>query len=176
MAQDYHNHTKIKALSYMSAGLFVVLGVLLDQWTKMLAAEHLKGQKPVILIDRVFQFCYLENRGAAFGLFQNQRVIFLINTVIVLAVIIYFYGRIQGERRFLPLRICGIFICAGAVGNMIDRFRLGYVVDFFYFNLIDFPIFNVADIYVTCAVAALAVLILWYYKEEDFERILHRRK
>ena len=58
---------------------------------------------------------------------------------------------------------------------MIDRIRLGYVVDFFYFNLIDFPIFNVADIYVTCAVAALAVLILWYYKEEDFERIFHRR-
>ena len=176
MAQDYHNQTRIKALSYISAGLFVVLGVLLDQWTKALAAAHLKGQKPFILIDRVFQFCYLENRGAAFGLFQNQQVIFLINTVIILAVIIYFYGRIQGEQRFLPLRICGIFICAGAVGNMIDRIRLGYVIDFFYFNLIDFPIFNVADIYVTCAVAALAVLILWYYKEEDFERILHRRK
>ena len=59
---------------------------------------------------------------------------------------------------------------------MIDRIRFGYVVDFLYFNLIDFPIFNVADIYVTCSVFVLAALILWYYKEEDFERILHRRK
>lgn len=171
-----HEHQlKTKTSSYITAGILVILSVLLDQWTKHLAVLHLKGQRPVILIDRVFQLCYLENRGAAFGLFQNQRVVFLVNTVIILTVIIYFYGRLLGERRFLPLRICGIFICAGAAGNMIDRVRLGYVVDFFYFNLIDFPIFNVADIYVTCAVAALAVLILWYYKEEDFERILHRR-
>ena len=178
MEHDYRVKTKIS--SYLAAGIFVVLGVLFDQWTKALAVSHLKGQKPVILIDRVFQLCYLENRGAAFGLFQNQRVIFLINTVIILAVMIYCYGKIQGDKRFLPLRICGIFICAGAIGNMIDRIYLGYVVDFLYFNLIDFPIFNVADIYVTCSVFSLAALILWYYKEEDFEqllqRILYRRK
>lgn len=175
MAQDYQNNKKTKITSYITAGVFVILGVLLDQWTKSLAVSHLKGQKPFILIDRVFQLCYLENRGAAFGLFQDQRTIFLINTVIILAVMIYFYGRIPKEGRYLPLRICAVLICAGAVGNMIDRIRLGYVVDFFYFNLIDFPIFNVADIYVTCSVFALAILILWYYKEEDFEQILHRR-
>lgn len=175
MALDNHHRKGIIA-SYLTAGILVALGVLLDQWTKALAVSHLKGQKPVILIDRVFQLCYLENRGAAFGLFQDQRVAFLISTVLILAVMIYFYGKLSGDRRFLPLRICGICICAGAIGNMIDRIRLGYVVDFFYFNLIDFPIFNVADIYVTCAVFALAALILWYYEEEDFERILHRRK
>lgn len=176
MAQDYRNHEKTKIKSYIAAGTFVIMGVLLDQWTKALAVLYLKGQKPVVLIDRIFQLCYLENRGAAFGLFQEQRTIFLINTVIVLAVMIYLYGRILEDKRYLPLRICTVLICAGAVGNMMDRIRLGYVVDFFYFNLIDFPIFNVADIYVTCSVFALAVLILWYYKEEDFERILHRRK
>lgn len=175
MAWDYFKR-KSKIKSYMTAGVFTALGVLLDQWTKWLAVSHLKGQEPIILIDRVFQFCYLENKGAAFGLFQNQQLIFLINTALILTAVVYLYGRILGDKRYLPLRICGICICAGAIGNMIDRIRLGYVVDFLYFNLIDFPIFNVADIYVTCAVFALAALILWYYKEEDFERILHRRK
>lgn len=176
MTRNHHKSIQANILSYIAAGIFVALGVFADQWTKILAVSHLKGRQPVILIDGVFQLCYLENRGAAFGLFQNQRVVFLINTVIILVIIACLYGRIPGEKHFLPLRICGIFVCAGAIGNMIDRIRFGYVVDFLYFNLIDFPIFNVADIYVTCSVFVLAALILWYYKEEDFERILHRRK
>ena len=70
-----------------------------------------------------------------------------------------------------------VFILAGAWGNMIDRLRLAYVVDFFYFCLIDFPIFNVADIYVSVATAGLlAVLILFYYKDEELSHLLDRRK
>lgn len=172
---SYEKQRKKIIISYLAAVFFVCLFVLVDQQTKFLAVSHLKGKKPVILIDRVFQFCYLENKGAAFGLFQNQRIIFLVNTVIVLAVIILFYGRLPQNKKFFPLRVCVVFIAAGAIGNMIDRCRLGYVVDFLYFNLIDFPIFNVADIYVTCSVFSLAGLILWYYKEDDFEQILHRR-
>ena len=171
---SYEKLGKANLLSNLAAAVFVGAFVLIDQYTKFLAVSHLKGQKPIILIDRVFQLCYLENRGAAFGLFQNQRTVFLINTVIILAVMIYFYGKFPHNKRFFPLRVCVVFICAGAVGNMIDRFRLGYVVDFLYFNLIDFPVFNVADIYVTCSVFILAALILWYYKEDDFEQILHR--
>ena len=63
---------------------------------------------------------------------------------------------------------------AGAFGNCIDRIRLNYVVDFFYFKLIDFPIFNMADIYVTVSAVALILLVFIYYKEEDLERIFHR--
>ena len=72
------------------------------------------------------------------------------------------------NKKLQSLRIILIFISAGAAGNLIDRFFLGYVRDFIYFSLIDFPVFNVADIYVTCAVALLIILILFYYKEEDF--------
>ena len=75
------------------------------------------------------------------------------------------------EKKFLPLRICAIFIASGAIGNVIDRVRLNYVVDFLYFKLIDFPIFNVADIYVTVAAVMLVILVCFYYKEEDLERI-----
>ena len=76
-------------------------------------------------------------------------------------------------KKLLPLRICAVFIFSGAIGNFIDRLKLGYVVDFFYFKLIDFPVFNVADIYVTVGTFILAFLLSFYYKEEDLDRIFH---
>ena len=97
-----------------------------------------------MLIDGVFQLEYLENRGAAFGLFQGQRLFFFLSAGVILAIVVWFYLRVPMERRYLTLRILAVLIVAGAIGNFIDRLRLGYVVDFFYFCLIDFPIFNVA--------------------------------
>ncbi|RGU95042.1 signal peptidase II [Clostridium sp. AF15-17LB] len=166
------NRTKHYAVAVIAAAA----GVLLDQFTKYLAITKLKGEEPYILLKGVFQFEYLENRGAAFGLFQDQRIFFFISVAVICAVVIWFYVKVPMERRFLPLRICAVLIVAGAFGNCIDRVRLNYVVDFFYFKLIDFPIFNVADIYVTVSTFALVVLLFFYYKEEDFERIFHRRK
>lgn len=159
---------------YLAALIGAVILVIFDQFTKYLAILHLKDQEPYILIENVFQLEYLENRGAAFGLFQNQRMFFYISTVVITVAVIWFYLKVPMERKFLPLRLCAIAVIAGAYGNCIDRVRLNYVVDFFYFKLIDFPIFNVADIYVTVSAAVLAVLILLYYKEEDLERIFHR--
>ena len=161
---------------YAVAVIAAAAGVLLDQFTKYLAITRLKGEEPFILLKGVFQFEYLENRGAAFGLFQDQRMFFFISVAVICAVVIWFYLKVPMERRFLPLRNCAVLIVAGAFGNCIDRVRLNYVVDFFYFKLIDFPIFNVADIYVTVSTFALVVLLFFYYKEEDFERIFHRRK
>ena len=166
------NRTKHYAVAVIAAAA----GVLLDQFTKYLAITKLKGEAPYILLKGVFQFEYLENRGAAFGLFQDQRIFFFISVAVICAVVIWFYVKVPMERRFLPLRICAVLIVAGAFGNCIDRVRLNYVVEFFYFKLIDFPIFNVADIYVTVSTFALVVLLFFYYKEEDFERIFHRRK
>lgn len=165
-----------KIKSAVTAAVFMLIGVFLDQWSKYLAISQLKGRGPIILIDGVFQLSYLENRGAAFGMLQNQTVFFLIATPVILLVVIFFYFRLPPGRRYLPLRICSVLIAAGAVGNMIDRIRLGYVIDFFYFSLIDFPIFNVADIYVTTATIGLLIFVFFYYKEEDFEQVFHRGK
>ena len=167
---------KYAKVNYTTACLCTLLAILLDQWTKHLASVNLKGNAPVVLIDKVFQLCYLENRGAAFGLLQNQRIFFLICAVVILVIAIWIYGKLPYKKRYLPLRICIIGISAGAVGNMIDRIHLGYVVDFFYFNLIDFPIFNVADIYVTVSTIVLVILILFYYQEDEFEELFHRGK
>lgn len=171
----------MKERSMLRKGLIglVISAVLIfiDQLTKRLAVTHLKGQEPIVLWKNVFELRYLENRGAAFGILQNQRMFFLILTVLVLLVIIYVYlKRIPNERRFLWLNITAVLFFAGAIGNFIDRFVQDYVVDFFYFCLIDFPIFNVADIYVTVAAFLLILLGFFYYKEEDFERIFPSRK
>ena len=161
-------------IHYLAAVVGSAILLLLDQYTKHLVLDRLKDHPPVILWKGVFQLEYLENRGAAFGLFQNQRVFFFASVLVITVVILWFYLRVPMERRFLPLRLCAVFVMAGAWGNCIDRITLNYVVDFLYFKLIDFPIFNVADIYVTVAAFAVAVLIFFYYKEEDFERIMRR--
>lgn len=153
-----------------------ILLVLLDQWTKSLAVKYLMNQEPFILIPKVFQLRYLENRGAAFGMLQGQQTFFVVIAVAALAFISYAYFKLPWKKRFHYLRIIGLMIGAGAVGNLIDRIVLGYVVDFFYFELIDFPIFNVADIYVTVATFVLAALIIFYYKEEELDAVFPKKK
>lgn len=153
-----------------------ILLILFDQWTKSLAVANLMNQEPFVIVKDVFQLRYLENRGAAFGMMQGQQTFFVISALIAVVVITYVYFKLPWEKRFHPLRAVVLFIAAGAVGNLIDRLILGYVVDFFYFELIDFPIFNVADIYVTCATVILALLILFYYKEDELDCLFPMKK
>ena len=145
---------------------FVIL-VGLDQWTKGLASAYLKGSSPLVLIRGVFELYYSENRGAAFGMLQEKQLFFFLIAVLVLGAVAYLIWKMPAERRYMPLAVCLMLICAGATGNMIDRVSQGYVVDFLYFRLIHFPIFNVADCYVTSAAAGLMLLIMFHYKDED---------
>lgn len=163
-------------MKYIKDGIAVILLVLLDQWTKVLAVNHLMYTDGMTLIPNVFRLYYLENRGSAFGLMQNQKVILVIFTVIILVALTLLYRKIPDTKRMMPLKIAGILIYAGAIGNFIDRIRQSYVVDFFYFELIDFPVFNVADIYVTTAAIGLIILVLFFYKDEDFEFLSHNNK
>ena len=160
---------------YAVAIIAVVLGVAMDQFTKYLAITYIKDN-PITILEGVFQLRYLENHGAAFGMLQNQQWFFLIITVVTLGIVTFIYLRLPKEKHFIPLRICLVILVAGAIGNMIDRIRFQYVVDFFYFELIDFPIFNVADIYVTVGTALLIFFILFYYKEDDFKFIKFKIK
>lgn len=166
-----------------SAALYGISGLigtglltLLDQWTKYLAVVHLAGQEDIILIRGVFQLQYLENRGAAFGIMQNKLWIFVILTIVYLFAAVWIYFRIPRQKRYLILHIIAVLLTAGALGNFIDRMRLGYVVDFFYFSLIDFPVFNVADILVVVSFILLAVCILFVYKEEDFSFLSFKKQ
>ena len=151
---------KMSTKYLIRVSISVILLILLDQLTKIWAVE----------------LQYLENRGSAFGMMQGARVFFIISTIVLFLLVCVIYIRIPKEKMYLPLRVIAVLFLAGAAGNFIDRVRQGFVVDFFYFSLINFPIFNVADIYVTTATIALIVFILFYYKEADLERIFSKKK
>lgn len=180
------------------SGVFVFLLIALDQFTKYLAVVFLKGKNAIPIIKDVFELQYLENTSAAFGmdpisllhnifqfdvfledpeLYLNVRMgFFYILTILMICIFIWLFNKIPNHKRFKYIDYILLFFTAGAVGNLIDRITQQYVVDFLYFKLIDFPIFNVADIYVTCAGIAMLVLGIFYYKDEDIEMIFPSNK
>lgn len=158
-----------------SVVIFFVL-LLIDQLTKLWAVKILKPIGSIKIIHNVLEIYYVENRGAAFGIMQNKQWFFLIITLAVLVCLLWISGKIPEEKHFIPLKVCLYFVGAGAIGNMIDRVFRKYVVDFIYFSLINFPVFNVADIYVTVAAFMLVVLILFFYQEEDLNRVFSKKK
>ena len=149
--------------------LFFVLLVILDQITKNLAVLYLKDKPAIVLWEGIFELHYLENSGAAFGMLQNQKILFVSIAAIMLILIGYVLIKLPRTRHYAALEVLLVLIASGAVGNMIDRVQYNYVVDFFYFKLIDFPIFNVADIYVSVSCVFLAILIIFFYKDKDFD-------
>lgn len=165
---------KIKQIILFLAGTAGAIGV--DQWTKALASAGLKNQPPYVIWEGVFELLYSENRGAAFGMLQGRQGFFFLVAAAVIVAAGFLMGKMPLEKRYVPLWISLMFIVSGAVGNMIDRIRLGYVVDFLYFSLIDFPIFNVADCYVTVATVCLIILLLFVYKEHELEVFSRKKK
>ena len=160
-----------KIRSLIISFLCCVFLVFLDQFTKFFAVSRLKypDGSDIVIADKVFRLHYLENTGAAFSIMDGKQWFFIILTVFVCAILLYFYCRIPAGSKFLPIQACLVFLFSGAVGNLIDRIKDGFVVDFLYFELIDFPVFNVADIYVTCSVFVLFLLVMFKYKDADFE-------
>jgi len=160
------SNMKRRAFALLSA--IVLVG--LDQLTKYYARLKL-ADGPFSIIKGVFSFTYLENRGGMWGSFQGHYMILAIFSIIVTGLLILLYLKIPVSKRMTPLRIVFILLISGAIGNFIDRIWLNYVTDFIYVELIHFPIFNVADIYVTCSAFALIFLIGFFYKEEDISFI-----
>lgn len=141
----------------------------LDQFTKYLAIMRLKDNPAKVLIKGVLELKYLENRGSAFGMLQNQKFFIIFVGFVFLAVILFFLLKLPGEKKFRIVHIFLAAVIAGGIGNMIDRFRFDYVVDFISFVLINFPIFNVADCYIVVSVIGLFILFLFVFKEKDLE-------
>lgn len=141
--------------------LIIVVGLLLDRITKIWALKSLYVNGDVVVIKNVFAFSYLENRGAAFGIFQNKVQLLSIVTSIVVLVMIFYLVKYRPKSRFL--RISMAMIITGAIGNLIDRFVYKFVVDFIlvhYKTIYYFPTFNVADMFVVIGTCLLALSII----------------
>ena len=151
--------------------IIAILTAALDQITKLFCMRYLEPVGSVDIIPGIFRFTYVENRGAAFGSFAEHRWVFMISTTVVIAVLLYAIYKMRGRSRFLDV-LLGLLL-GGGVGNMIDRIRLGYVVDFLDFCAFDFWkwVFNVADCAVTVGAVMLAVYILFFY-DKDKKRAL----
>ena len=143
--------------------ILTIFIIIFDQVTKLMAIKYLKTSPPYIIVDNFFQFHYVENYGAAFGILQNKKIFFVIITLAVIFAITFFlvknYYEINGF-----MRIGLSMLLGGAIGNFIDRLRLGYVVDFISFRLInryDFPVFNIADIFIVAGTGLILLLVLF---------------
>lgn len=163
---------KTKKFGQLCAGVcFVIFLTLLDQASKLLAVRHLKDAPSIPILSGVFELSYLENHGAAFGILQGQKAFLILITAASFCLLLYLYIRIPQDAYYFYMRLVLVLLLSGAVGNFIDRCLHDYVIDFFYFSLIDFPVFNVADIYVTTAAVLLIFLFFFYYKEEDLDML-----
>lgn len=150
---------------------FIAVLIALDQITKHAAVAYLLGSDPIVIIDNVLELLYVENRGAAFGIMNGMRGFFLVLAPAISLLLLIAAARLPRTRHYLPLRLVFAGIIAGAIGNFIDRLVNGYVVDFIYFMPIDFPVFNVADIYVTCSAFALIYLIIFRYSDDELSML-----
>lgn len=151
--------------------IFITILIAFDFLTKYFAVIFLKDKERFTIIPRILCLQYHENTGAAFGIMGGKQIFLLIITLLILSVIVLVFLKIPEENKYLPLKLSFSVMLAGAIGNLIDRIFRGYVVDFIYFEIINFPIFNVADIYITVSSFLLIVLYIFYYKEEDFDFI-----
>ncbi|MBE5909618.1 signal peptidase II [Pseudobutyrivibrio sp.] len=164
-------HKFSKKISMIYSFFLIIALIAIDQLTKLLAVSNLKDKSDFIIIPNVFQLHYLENTGAAFSILEGKQIVFAIVTPILLLALLFMLIRMPQNKKFTCLNYIIIFLIAGAIGNYIDRITNNYVVDFLYFSLINFPVFNVADCYVTVSIFLLLFLVLFYYKDEDLEEI-----
>lgn len=166
-----------KKYKLMALDALVVVGLLLlDQFTKYLALTYLKGTSGIILIKGVLELQYVENTGMAFSLFREQKFLILLLGILLLMVILYFRFRLPDHKKFCIVRLMISAVIAGALGNMIDRIRFDFVVDFIAFVLIRYPVFNVADCYIVVAAIILFILFMFVYKDTDLEFISRKRE
>ena len=133
-----------------------ILFVIADQVVKMWIVNNFSLHDGMELIKGIVSILYVRNTGAAWGMFEGKMIFFYLITAVAVGTLLYLMFKEKGKSKLLLTAYS--LILAGAVGNFIDRIRLGYVVDMFKFEFIDFPIFNVADICLT-----IGVIFLFYY-------------
>ncbi len=150
---------------YIFLSLLFCLIFAADQYTKILTVEYLKNAEDLQIIKNVLSLTYVENKGAAFGILQNGKIIFIAMTIIVTVLLILYTIKTKNNDKLYLTSIC--MIISGAVSNMTDRFTRGFVVDMIKTDFIDFPVFNFADMCIVCGAILLCIYVIFIYKEPE---------
>lgn len=122
-----------------------------------------------VIIDDIFEITYLENYGGTFGILNNQRFFFIFISALFICLIIFFICILPNNRKYNAFQIWLTFMVAGTIGNMLDRIIYGYVLDFIYIPKINFPVFNLSDIWISFGALFTIIIVLFRLKEKDFE-------
>ena len=151
-------------MQYLLMILFVAGATALDQWTKFLVVEDIPLYGQVEVIPEVVSLTYVQNTGAAFSSFRGMQWLFLLVFVVFTAGVVWEF--IKKKMPFTTFeRWCIVAVYAGGLGNMIDRLRFGYVVDMIKTEFMNFPVFNVADCFITCGCILLLVHLFFFNRE-----------
>jgi len=150
-------------MTYALMALFAAVIVAADQITKYLVLTGIDLQETVEAIPGLFHLTYVQNTGAAFSSFEGMQWLFLVVFVVFTAAVVWEFSKKRwGFTNFE--RWCIVAVWAGGLGNMIDRLRLEYVVDMIAVDFMNFPVFNVADCFITCGCIALIGHLIFFNK------------
>ncbi len=151
----------------MLLAIYLVISALivgLDQWTKYLTVENIQLGETKEFISGFLSFTYIRNTGGAWSILEGKMMFFYIMTVAVVAVLLYLLVKNIKSSKWFTIGLS--LILAGALGNFIDRLRLGYVVDMLKTEFIDFPIFNIADMALVIGVACVFIHLIMEERAE----------
>ena len=151
-------------MQFLYYAIFSVIIVIADQVTKYFTVANIGLYEDVPFIPGLLQLTYVRNTGAAFSSFEGQQWLFALVFLIFTGAILYEYFK-KPMPFTKPERWCIAAIYAGGLGNMIDRIRLGYVVDMIETTFMEFPVFNVADCFITCGCILLMAHLFLFNKE-----------
>ncbi len=141
--------------------IVISVAIVLDQLSKYVVVVYLKPQRSIAIIKDVLHLTYSENTGAAFSMLRDKQQFLVIITVLAMLLMTGYLFKWSQTTGYLLQKICLALIIGGGIGNLIDRIRLGYVVDFIDFRLINFAIFNIADSFIVVGSIGLLLLVLF---------------
>lgn len=160
-------------IAYMYSIIIIPILIILDQLTKWLISKNISLGMNIIVIDGFFDLVHSRNRGGIFGIFQNGGIFFLITSLLALIFLIFLYIRFFYKKKVY--RYALTFILAGAIGNILDRVRLGYVIDFIRLHIgkhFYWPSFNIAD--VSIVIGAFILLGYIIFKRDTTKGETHK--
>jgi len=148
----------MKNKKYLTISLITLFIIIIDQFTKLLIIKKFNINETLPIINNIFHLTYIQNTGAGFGILKGFNILLILISIVVVIIIIYYIKNIKENEKILQILLA--FVLAGTIGNLIDRIRLNYVIDFLDFRI--WPVFNIADSFITIGIIGL---IIYFWKK-----------